>query len=75
MHITLHKRETGQTWPLPRYGQGELDPLSVDQEQRRFMLQRFQEEFPGDFGHIHYYLNMRRSRNEQAFWFVVAVSW
>jgi len=44
MHITLHKRETGQTWPLPRYGQGELDPLSVDQEQRRFMLQRFQEE-------------------------------
>nr|ABK24614.1 unknown [Picea sitchensis] len=44
MHITLHKRETGQTWPLPRYGQGELDPLSVDQEQHRFMLQRFQEE-------------------------------
>jgi len=32
-------------------------------------------QFPGDFGHIHYYLNMRRSRNEQAFWFVVAVSW
>jgi hypothetical protein len=35
----------------------------------------FLSQFPGDFGHIHYYLNMRRSRNEQAFWFVVAVSW
>nr|ADE77111.1 unknown [Picea sitchensis] len=44
MHITLQKRDTGQTWPSPRYGQGELDPLSVDQEQRSLMLQRFQEE-------------------------------
>jgi hypothetical protein len=41
MHITLHKRETGQTWPLPRYGQGELDPLSVDQEQRSLHASAF----------------------------------
>eukprot|EP01018_Ginkgo_biloba_P017571 Gb_32047 [translate_table: standard] len=47
MHITLQKRDKGQTWPSPILGQGELDPLSVDQEQRRLMLQRFQEENPG----------------------------
>uniref|UniRef100_A0A0C9RHR9 TSA: Wollemia nobilis Ref_Wollemi_Transcript_20051_800 transcribed RNA sequence n=1 Tax=Wollemia nobilis TaxID=56998 RepID=A0A0C9RHR9_9CONI len=47
MHITLQKRDKGQTWPSPIHGQGELDPYSVDQEQRRLMLQRFQEENPG----------------------------
>ncbi|KAH9308351.1 hypothetical protein KI387_036262, partial [Taxus chinensis] len=44
MHITLQKRDKGKTWPSPIHGQGELDPYSVDQEQRRLMLQRFQEE-------------------------------
>ncbi|KAK9279124.1 hypothetical protein L1049_012799 [Liquidambar formosana] len=47
MHITLQKRDKGQTWPSPILGQGQLDPLSTDLEQKRLMLQRFQEENPG----------------------------
>ena len=44
MHITLQKRDKGQTWSSPIVGQGQLDPYSADLEQRRLMLQRFQEE-------------------------------
>ncbi|KAK9133414.1 hypothetical protein Scep_012942 [Stephania cephalantha] len=47
MHITLQKRDKGQTWSSPIVGQGQLDPHSVDLEQKRLMLQRFQEENPG----------------------------
>ncbi|XP_022642555.1 nudC domain-containing protein 2 isoform X1 [Vigna radiata var. radiata] len=44
MHITLQKRDKGQTWASPILGQGQLDPYSTDLEQKRLMLQRFQEE-------------------------------
>lgn len=44
MHITLQKRDKGQTWSSPILGQGQLDPYSADLEQKRLMLQRFQEE-------------------------------
>lgn len=44
MHITLQKRDKGQTWASPIQGQGQLDPYSSDLEQKRLMLQRFQEE-------------------------------
>ncbi|KAL5699073.1 hypothetical protein ACHQM5_030025 [Ranunculus cassubicifolius] len=44
MHITLQKREKGQTWASPILGQGQLDPYATDIEQKRLMLQRFQEE-------------------------------
>ena len=44
MHITLQKREKGKTWSSPIQGQGSLDPYAADQEQKRLMLQRFQEE-------------------------------
>ena len=44
MHISLQKREKGQTWSSPIEGQGLLDPYSADLEQKRLMLQRFQEE-------------------------------
>lgn len=47
MHITLQKREKGKTWSSPILGQGLLDPYSADLEQKRLMLQRFQEENPG----------------------------
>ncbi|KAK6929465.1 CS domain [Dillenia turbinata] len=47
MHITLQKREKGQTWSSPIMGQGQLDPYAADLEQKRLMLQRFQEENPG----------------------------
>ncbi|GKU93356.1 hypothetical protein SLEP1_g6957 [Rubroshorea leprosula] len=47
MHITLQKRDKGQTWSSPILGQGLLDPYSTDLEQKRLMLQRFQEENPG----------------------------
>ncbi|KAL6527259.1 hypothetical protein OROGR_016349 [Orobanche gracilis] len=44
MHITLQKRDKGQTWSSPIMGQGQLDPYATDLEQKRLMLQRFQEE-------------------------------
>ncbi|CAM8998957.1 unnamed protein product [Rhodiola kirilowii] len=44
MHITLQKRDKGQTWSSPILGQGQLDPYASDLEQKRLMLQRFQEE-------------------------------
>lgn len=44
MHITLQKRDKGQTWASPILGEGQLDPYSSDLEQKRLMLQRFQEE-------------------------------
>ncbi|XP_042011775.1 nudC domain-containing protein 2-like [Salvia splendens] len=47
MHITLQKRDKGQTWSSPIMGQAQLDPYNADLEQRRLMLQRFQEENPG----------------------------
>ncbi|XP_021816324.1 nudC domain-containing protein 2 [Prunus avium] len=47
MHITLQKRDKGQTWASPIVGEGQLDPYSTDLEQKRLMLQRFQEENPG----------------------------
>ncbi|XP_068651727.1 uncharacterized protein [Aristolochia californica] len=47
MHITLQKRDKGLTWSSPILGQGQLDPYEADLEQKRLMLQRFQEENPG----------------------------
>ena len=49
MHITLQKREKGKTWSSPIQGQGLLDPYAADQEQKRLMLQRFQEEVQPTF--------------------------
>lgn len=49
MHVTLQKRDKGQTWSSPILGQGALDPYSADLEQKRLMLQRFQEEVKFDF--------------------------
>lgn len=50
MHITLNKRDKGQTWASPILGQGQLDAYSTDLEQKRLMLQRFQEEVSFTFG-------------------------
>ncbi|XP_039123798.1 nudC domain-containing protein 2 [Dioscorea cayenensis subsp. rotundata] len=47
MHVTLHKRDKGNTWSSPIKGQGVLDSYTADLEQKRLMLQRFQEENPG----------------------------
>ncbi|KAG6493436.1 nudC domain-containing protein 2-like isoform X1 [Zingiber officinale] len=47
MHVTLQKRDKGKTWSSPILGQGLLDPYAADLEQKRLMLQRFQEENPG----------------------------
>jgi len=49
MHITLQKREKGKTWSSPIQGQGIVDPYAADQEQKRLMLQRFQEEVYSTF--------------------------
>ncbi|MCD9643880.1 hypothetical protein HAX54_031764 [Datura stramonium] len=47
LHVTLQKRDKGQTWSSPIRDQGQLDPYASDLEQKRLMLQRFQEENPG----------------------------
>ncbi|KAJ0450391.1 putative CS domain, HSP20-like chaperone, NudC family [Helianthus annuus] len=44
LHITLQKRDKDQTWSSPIQGQGQLDPYAADLEQKRLMLQKFQEE-------------------------------
>lgn len=44
MHITLQKRDKGQTWASPISGESQLDPHTAHLEQKRLMLQRFQEE-------------------------------
>ncbi|MFS8026832.1 putative HSP20-like chaperone, NudC family [Helianthus anomalus] len=44
LHITLQKRDKGQTWSSPIHGQGKLDLYAADLEQKRLFLQRFQEE-------------------------------
>ncbi|KAM7273334.1 hypothetical protein ACFE04_027998 [Oxalis oulophora] len=44
MHITLQKRAKGETWPSPIAGLSQLDPHATDLEQKRLMLQRFQQE-------------------------------
>jgi len=44
MHVTLQKRQKGQPWPSAIAGHGNLDAFTADQEQRRLMLERFQEE-------------------------------
>lgn len=61
MHITLQKRDKGQTWSSPILGQGQLDPYSSDIEQKRLMLQRFQEEVNNFYLLI--YNNMKRVRD------------
>ncbi|KAG6792793.1 hypothetical protein POTOM_001952 [Populus tomentosa] len=56
MHITLQKRDKGQTWASPILGEGQLDAYSSDLEQKRLMLQRFQEEVDIDMivsDHVH----------------------
>lgn len=61
MHITLQKRDKGQTWASPIVGEGQLDPYATDLEQKRLMLQRFQEEvnytFESYSHRIYYCLN------------------
>ncbi len=44
MHVTLQKRQKGEPWPSAIAGHGNLDAFTADQEQRRLMLERFQEE-------------------------------
>ncbi|KAL0368831.1 UNVERIFIED_CONTAM: hypothetical protein Scaly_1102000 [Sesamum calycinum] len=38
------EEDKGKTWSSPIMGQGQLDPYTSDLEQKRLMLQRFQEE-------------------------------
>uniref|UniRef100_A0A7N0UST1 CS domain-containing protein n=1 Tax=Kalanchoe fedtschenkoi TaxID=63787 RepID=A0A7N0UST1_KALFE len=44
MHITLQKRDKGQTLLSPILDHGQLDLYASYLEQKRLMLQRFQEE-------------------------------
>ncbi|GAQ86724.1 Nuclear distribution protein C [Klebsormidium nitens] len=47
LHVTLQKAERGKAWQSALAGHTSLDPLSSEQEQKRLMLERFQQENPG----------------------------
>jgi hypothetical protein len=44
LHVTLQKSERGKLWQSALAGHTSLDPLSSEQEQKRLMLERFQQE-------------------------------
>eukprot|EP00891_Asterochloris_glomerata_P000687 jgi/Astpho2/687/e_gw1.00013.132.1_t len=46
LSIQLCKAEQGEPWPAAFVGH-EVDPLTQQEEQRRLMLERFQQEHPG----------------------------
>eukprot|EP00238_Polyblepharides_amylifera_P007353 CAMPEP_0196585588 /NCGR_PEP_ID=MMETSP1081-20130531/51248_1 /TAXON_ID=36882 /ORGANISM="Pyramimonas amylifera, Strain CCMP720" /LENGTH=126 /DNA_ID=CAMNT_0041907187 /DNA_START=275 /DNA_END=655 /DNA_ORIENTATION=- len=46
LHLTLAKMEKGQMWRGVLEGH-DTDPVSADKDQKRLMLERFQEENPG----------------------------
>lgn len=47
IHVTLQKMRKAETWASAFAGHAPLDPLAAQEEQRRILLQRFQEEHPG----------------------------
>lgn len=47
IHVTLQKMRKAETWSTAFAGHAPLDPLATEEEQRRILLQRFQEEHPG----------------------------
>eukprot|EP00898_Chlorokybus_atmophyticus_P001281 jgi/Chlat1/2153/Chrsp17S02732 len=47
IHVTLQKAERARMWPSVFEGHEQLDPLQQDSEQKRLMLERFQQENPG----------------------------
>ena len=52
MHITLQKRDKGQTCLPPILDQGQLDPYTINLEHKHLMLQIFQEEFSRILGYL-----------------------
>ncbi|KAK9810223.1 hypothetical protein WJX72_006960 [[Myrmecia] bisecta] len=46
LHLTISKAEEGEPWKSALEGH-EIDPLQQQAEQKRLMLERFQEEHPG----------------------------
>lgn len=47
LHIQLTKMAKAQTWISALEGHGQLDPLTAESDQKRLMLERFQQENPG----------------------------
>ena len=47
LHFTLLKMAKGETWPSVFKGHESLDTFSMQEEQKRIMKERFQEENPG----------------------------
>jgi len=80
MHITLQKRDKGQTWASPILGQGQLDPYSTDLEQKRLMLQRFQEEVSFAFITIlfqvfQFGIHLEQSHDMSSMCFILLLLW
>jgi hypothetical protein len=42
--VTLEKGSKGETWSAAIKGHGNLDPMSQEDEKKKLMLMRFQEE-------------------------------
>ncbi len=47
ININLQKMRKGETWSSVFVGHGELDPVAVQDVQKKMLLERFQEEHPG----------------------------
>jgi len=47
LHIHMSKVKKGETWVSAFKGQGEVDPFTQQELQKKLMLERFQEEHPG----------------------------
>ena len=47
LNINLQKMRKGVTWSEALRGHGQLDPMTQQEDQKRIMLERFQEEHPG----------------------------
>jgi len=47
IHITLQKLSKGETWLAALKNHVQMDPLGHEEDKKRLMLERFQEEHPG----------------------------
>lgn len=47
LHVTFEKARRGEAWPGAFEGHGGEGATGVEEDRRRLMLQRFQEENPG----------------------------
>jgi len=62
--VNLQKMRKGEMWTSALHGHGVLDPLTQEEDKKRLMLERFQEENPGfDFSGAEFNGNIPNARD------------